>query len=215
MFSWSIALARGGHDAYVLASPHFSGNAPSTLYRSADDGSTWQIMRQPCRSAGGYRTLAITAGSARRAGLLCTVPGKPAGFVAVILVPFIKYPANPPSVGDAETIGKRTILYFIMTAVSVVAMFNAVVTTRKLSHRLGLWNGAVIAGLAYLVLVGIVQERVWRKVQRADVVEIVHTVRVGIGQDRIGRERPRETGRIPRTRLDFLHVGETVHIVIG
>lgn len=80
-----------------------------------------------------------------------------AGFVAVILVPFIKYPANPPSVGDAETIGKRTILYFIMTAVSVVAMFNAVVTTRKLSHRLGLWNGAVIAGLAYLVLVGIVQ----------------------------------------------------------
>ncbi|HVJ32955.1 MAG TPA: CbtA family protein [Terriglobia bacterium] len=80
-----------------------------------------------------------------------------AGFVAVILVPFIKYPANPPSVGDPETIGRRTILYFIMLAISVIAMFNAVVVARKLSHRLGLWNGAVITGLAYLVLVGIVQ----------------------------------------------------------
>jgi len=43
-----------------------------------------------------------------------------AGFIAVILVPFIKYPANPPSVGDPETIGKRTVAglaYVIVIAV--------------------------------------------------------------------------------------------------
>lgn len=80
-----------------------------------------------------------------------------AGFVAVILVPFIKYPANPPSVGDPETIGKRTVLYFIMMAISVVAMFNSVVVARKLAHRLGLWNGAIIAGLAFVVIIGVVQ----------------------------------------------------------
>src|SRR5690349_10198283 len=30
------------------------------------------------------------------------------GFVAVYLTPFLKYPANPPSVGDDDTIGRRT-----------------------------------------------------------------------------------------------------------
>src|SRR6516165_6679610 len=36
------------------------------------------------------------------------------GFVAVYLVPTLKYPANPPAVGEPETIGIRTALYFIM-----------------------------------------------------------------------------------------------------
>ncbi|HVJ43701.1 MAG TPA: CbtA family protein [Dongiaceae bacterium] len=80
-----------------------------------------------------------------------------AGFVAVILVPFIKYPANPPSVGDPETIGRRTALYFIMMAISVVAMFNAVVVARKLARRFGLWNGAVITGLAYIAVIAVAQ----------------------------------------------------------
>ncbi|HWT97174.1 MAG TPA: CbtA family protein [Terriglobales bacterium] len=79
------------------------------------------------------------------------------GFAAVILIPFIKYPANPPSVGHPETIGQRTALYFIMMAISVIAMFNAVVVARKLTHRWGLWNGAIIAGLAYVVLIGVAQ----------------------------------------------------------
>src|SRR6266550_517717 len=37
-----------------------------------------------------------------------------AGFVVVELVPFLKYPANPPSVGDPDTIGRRTLLYLAM-----------------------------------------------------------------------------------------------------
>ena len=40
-----------------------------------------------------------------------------AGFLAVIFVPQLKYPANPPSVGDPETIGLRTELFFVMIAV--------------------------------------------------------------------------------------------------
>jgi hypothetical protein len=79
-----------------------------------------------------------------------------AGFVAVIIVPFNKYPANPPSVGNPETIGPRTALYFTMMAISVVGMFNAVVVARKLAARYGLWNGAIIAGLAYIVVMAIV-----------------------------------------------------------
>ena len=48
-----------------------------------------------------------------------------AGFVAVYVVPDLKYPANPPSVGDPETIGVRTALYFSMIAISLAAMIAA------------------------------------------------------------------------------------------
>ena len=44
------------------------------------------------------------------------------GFVSVYLVPNLKYPANPPAVGEPETIGIRTALYFVMIAISLAAM---------------------------------------------------------------------------------------------
>jgi hypothetical protein len=37
------------------------------------------------------------------------------------LVPQIKYRANPPSVGNPDTIGQRTALYFAMLALSVAS----------------------------------------------------------------------------------------------
>lgn len=52
-------------------------------------------------------------------------------FVVVYLVPFLKYPPNPPSVGNPDTINERTILYFAMVAWSVGAAF--------LAARLGGW----------------------------------------------------------------------------
>jgi predicted cobalt transporter CbtA len=42
-------------------------------------------------------------------------------FVTVSLVPFLKYPANPPAVGDPETISERTALYLVMILWSCVA----------------------------------------------------------------------------------------------
>ncbi len=58
------------------------------------------------------------------------------GFVAINLVPNLKYPANPPSVGDPETIGMRTALYFIMIAISIAAMIGALSLKRLLVRRL-------------------------------------------------------------------------------
>ena len=42
------------------------------------------------------------------------------GFVAVVLVPFLKYPANPPAVGDPATVNERTALYFAVLGLSVL-----------------------------------------------------------------------------------------------
>jgi hypothetical protein len=76
-----------------------------------------------------------------------------AGFVALILVPQIKYPANPPSIGDPATIGPRTALYFTMIALSVIVAVAAVSTGRQLVRRLGVWNSAMAAGGAYLAVI--------------------------------------------------------------
>ncbi|WP_037679946.1 CbtA family protein [Streptomyces griseus] len=74
-----------------------------------------------------------------------------AGLVAVYVVPFLKYPANPPAVGDPDTIGQRTALYFLMVALSVLLAVAAVILGRRLAPRLGNWNATLAAG-AFLVL---------------------------------------------------------------
>lgn len=79
-----------------------------------------------------------------------------AGFVAVYLVPSLKYPANPPSVGEPETIRIRTALYFVMIAVSLAAMLGSAVLRNRLVARQGAWNASLIAGAAYLVAMAVV-----------------------------------------------------------
>jgi len=80
-----------------------------------------------------------------------------AAFVAVVLVPQMKYPANPPAVGSPETIGIRTGLFFIMLVLSLAAMAAAVALARRLWASHGGWNAALIAGAAFLVFIAIVQ----------------------------------------------------------
>ncbi|HVW56565.1 MAG TPA: CbtA family protein [Rhizobiaceae bacterium] len=80
-----------------------------------------------------------------------------AGFVAVVLVPFIKYPANPPSVGNPETIGPRTALFFIMLVLSIAVMVFAIWLARRLRARYGDWNAVLIAGAAFIIIVAVIQ----------------------------------------------------------
>jgi hypothetical protein len=46
-------------------------------------------------------------------------------FAAAVLVPFVKYPANPPAVGDPATIGDRTWLYLALLACSLLGLLAA------------------------------------------------------------------------------------------
>ena len=80
-----------------------------------------------------------------------------AGFVAMVLVPAIKYPANPPAVGDPATIGARTALFFTMLTLSIAALAAAVALARKLQARFGAWDAALIAGAAFVVAIALVQ----------------------------------------------------------
>jgi predicted cobalt transporter CbtA len=74
------------------------------------------------------------------------------GFTAVYLVPNLKYPANPPSVGNPETIGTRTALYFGMIAISLIGVVGAINFRRILSARYGEWNATLMVGAYYVAL---------------------------------------------------------------
>ncbi|MFH8985568.1 CbtA family protein [Streptomyces varsoviensis] len=75
--------------------------------------------------------------------------------LTVYVVPFLKYPANPPAVGDPDTIGKRTTLYFLMIALSVLLAVGALILGRRLAPRLGNWYATVTAGAAFAVVIGV------------------------------------------------------------
>ena len=79
------------------------------------------------------------------------------GFVVIYAVPFLKYPPNPPAVGNPDTIGRRTALYFTMLAVSLLVAGLAVVVARQLEPTLGLWNAVIAAGLLFIVLIGLAE----------------------------------------------------------
>jgi hypothetical protein len=73
----------------------------------------------------------------------------------VYLIPFLKYPANPPSIGNPETIQHRTAAYVVLILASAVAMVFAAMLQRRLIERLGGWNATLLAGGAYLVVIAL------------------------------------------------------------
>lgn len=77
------------------------------------------------------------------------------GFVAGALVPFLKYPATPPAVGNAETIGHRTGVYFTFLAISVLAAVVATVLASRLLPALGTYRTVLVTGGGYLLVVAV------------------------------------------------------------
>ncbi|WAZ24628.1 CbtA family protein [Streptomyces cinnabarinus] len=73
-------------------------------------------------------------------------------FGAGYLVPMLKYPASPPAVGNPDTIDKRTALFFLMIALSVLLTIAAVLLGRRIAPQLGNWNASVVAGGAFLAV---------------------------------------------------------------
>jgi hypothetical protein len=75
------------------------------------------------------------------------------GFVTIVLVPTLKYPANPPSVGSPETIGVRTGAFFLLIAFSVAASILVLQIRRGLETRyLKGWNASLAAAGLFVVI---------------------------------------------------------------
>lgn len=152
------------------AQPHDDGDAPAHTHADAAGAeaegtevsranqSTWGLLTGTLAvglALGGLVGLSV-AGAAGRIGRLglgaTTALVTSIGFVAIALVPFLKYPATPPAVGNGETIGQRTALYFGFLLLSVVAAIAISVMATKLAPRVGTY-AAVVGGVgSYLVI---------------------------------------------------------------
>lgn len=73
-----------------------------------------------------------------------------AGFVGVALIPFLRYPANPPAVGDPATVEVRTGWYLVAILLGVVAVASAAALHARLSKR------AVSPPMRQLAVLGVV-----------------------------------------------------------
>ena len=75
------------------------------------------------------------------------------GIWSAYIIPALKYPPNPPAIGEPETIKLRTGVYFLMMALSIASTVGALMLRRQLVPKFGPWGGAVLAFLAYIVAI--------------------------------------------------------------
>jgi hypothetical protein len=145
--------------AYEDAQAAAAGVAPGAETVSRDLQKSVGLLTATCVfgvALGGLFALAFAwaygrvgrASPARTALLLAL-----AAFVVVYLVPFAKYPATPPAVGDPDTIQRRTLLYLVMIAISVLAAVAAVRLRRTLGRSLAPAVATLLAIAAYGVVV--------------------------------------------------------------
>ncbi|MGK8554925.1 CbtA family protein [Nocardia gipuzkoensis] len=85
-----------------------------------------------------------------------------AGWAAIVAVPFFKYPANPPAVGDPDTINNRTLLWLAAVLLGIVAVGAAVAVFTVLRAQLstirligGVAAFVLVTGLGYVLLPGV------------------------------------------------------------
>lgn len=162
------ASSDAAHDHGTEAS---GGHSHTHSHSHGDDGDDTQVSRGAQRTWGlltgslaiglalGGIVALVAAATTGRMGRL--QPGESSalvtllGFVAYALVPFLKYPANPPAVGSGDTIGDRTALYFGFVLVSVLTAVAATYLALRLRDSLGT-HGAVVAGAAGYLAVMVV-----------------------------------------------------------
>ena len=78
------------------------------------------------------------------------------GWVSVALVPFLKYPASPPAVGNPDTIGARTGWFFLFLAISVAMAVIATVLAQRVYERSGAFPAVVAGAVSYLLVMVVV-----------------------------------------------------------
>ena len=107
-----------------------------------------------------------------------------AAYAAITLVPATKYPPNPPTVGNPATIDRRTLLFFAMIAISVLAAIAATRVRRDLLSRLGAWNAGIAAAGTFLALIAAAEL----------ILPAVHEVPAGFPADVLWRFRVASLG---------------------
>jgi len=75
-------------------------------------------------------------------------------FGATALFPMLKYPANPPAVGDPATVTRRTVLYVSCLVLSIIAASLVGALSRRLRSRVDEPTRIVVVVVATILLYG-------------------------------------------------------------
>ena len=73
-------------------------------------------------------------------------------FTALVLVPFLKYPASPPGVGDPDTVGARTGVYLAILAGSLLSLLAAARVAWRVADVAAPWRAPVLGAATFAVL---------------------------------------------------------------
>jgi hypothetical protein len=103
-------VSRGAQKAGLFLALALFGTAMGGLL-----GTAFVFLRRRLRTASDARAALGLAGAA---------------VLGAVLVPFLKYPANPPAVGNPNTIDQRTVSYLAMVVIGLVAVWAAVLAYR-------------------------------------------------------------------------------------
>jgi hypothetical protein len=87
------------------------------------------------------------------------------GFVSLCLVPFLVNPANPPGVGEHDTMSDRATSYLTVLVVSVIVAAAAFAMALRLVSKIGGFAAAVLGSVGYAVTLGVVAAIVPRYVE--------------------------------------------------
>lgn len=142
-----------------VAAEEAAADEPGMVEISRADQKSWGLLTGTLAvgtALGGLVALAAAAAIGRLGSLSArasTLLVATIGFVAVALVPFLKYPATPPAVGDPDTIDSRTTEYFALLLISVLAAIAAVVVARRLTTRLDGVTAALVGAGGYVAVV--------------------------------------------------------------
>jgi hypothetical protein len=128
-------FSRGTQKAGLVLGLVLVGLALGALY-----GLAYRVLPSDVRAHPWTRSLALALG----------------GFTALYLVPFLRYPANPPGVGDEATLDSRTSAYFLCMALGLAVTSGAFAASRALARRgLPSWQRHSAVTLAALILVAV------------------------------------------------------------
>lgn len=153
--------AEHGHDGAAPAHSHAEGDEPLV---SRDGQRAGLFLATALAGTAVGAIFGVAAHFLRRVTAVpSTVLGlalAAAGWLAVEAVPFFKYPANPPAVGDPDTIDQRTLLWLAalilgLAAVAAAAwVFKSLAGQRYRTVRLaaGIVTFVAIVAVGYLLL---------------------------------------------------------------
>ncbi|MEW1586932.1 CbtA family protein [Micromonospora vinacea] len=78
-----------------------------------------------------------------------------AALLGAVIVPFLKYPANPPAVGDPATIDQRTVTYLLMVVLGLVAVWAGSLGYRSVGNQAPPWLRAAAAVGGFLLVTAV------------------------------------------------------------